>query len=276
MVDDRDVTCDGEAPDQMSGEPPGGLGHSPVPEPSFGAWRAVKILLAFVGVQVVVGIVGAVPLFLKHGAGAHAAPSPGVAVPPAVLVGVLVAGLVGTVLASLAVLALVRRAFGRPGGEAVRAAVAWRPAPLGAGMRWALAGLAIAAAYVVLGAVAGIRSENPGLLAQAAATPGAARVLWAVLALAVAPPSEELLFRGVLYGGLARSWGAAAAAVTTTVLFVGLHGSEIGRFWPGWVVIGALGVLALRARVVTGSLVPAIALHVGYNLGLVLVAFAVR
>jgi membrane protease YdiL (CAAX protease family) len=113
------------------------------------------------------------------------------------------------------------------------------------------------------------------LLAQAATAGGAARVLWAVLALAVAPPTEELLFRGVLYGGLARSWGARAAAVATTVLFVALHATEIGRFWPGWAVISALGALALRARLKTGSLVPAIALHAAYNMGLVLVAYAV-
>jgi hypothetical protein len=62
--------------------------------------------------------------------------------------------------------------------------------------------------------------------------------------------------------------------VATTVLFAALHGSEIGSYLPGWVVISALGALTLRARVVTGSLVPAIALHTGYNLGLVLVAYA--
>jgi membrane protease YdiL (CAAX protease family) len=97
--------------------------------------------------------------------------------------------------------------------------------------------------------------------------------MWAILAIGVAPPTEELLFRGVLYAGFARSWGARAAAVVTTALFVALHAPEIRGYWPGWMVIASLGALALRARLRTGSLAPAIALHVGYNLALVVVIY---
>jgi membrane protease YdiL (CAAX protease family) len=193
--------------------------------------------------------------------------------PGDLLLTALGAGLAGTVLAGLVVLALVRRAFRRPEGEAVREAIGWRPASRRVWTRWALTGLLTAAAYVVLGALVRLRPGGAGPLAQAAQAGGLPRVLWAVLAVFVAPPIEELLFRGVLYGGLSRSWGPPAAAATTTVLFVALHGTEIGGYLPGWLVILALGVLALRARVATRSLVPAIALHTGYNLGLVLIAY---
>jgi membrane protease YdiL (CAAX protease family) len=90
----------------------------------------------------------------------------------------------------------------------------------------------------------------------------------------VAPPAEELVFRGVLYAGLARSWRPAIAGVVTTTIFVALHLTEVGGYWPGWLAIGAMGALALRVRLREGSLWPAIALHATYNAGLVLLVYA--
>jgi len=92
----------------------------------------------------------------------------------------------------------------------------------------------------------------------------------ALLACLVAPPTEELVFRGALYAGLARSWRPAGAAAVTTAIFVALHGTELGAYWPGWIIVALVGALALRARLATGSLLPAIALHASYNLGLVI------
>jgi membrane protease YdiL (CAAX protease family) len=251
-----------------SGPPPSGAGPRP-----FGAWRAAKIFLAFLGIQVVVAVVGAVRTFLRRGEGVRFPPSAGGTAPPELLVDALGAALVGTLLSALCVVILLRGAFGRPGGDVARVDVGWLPASRRAAGLAGLSGLGLAAAYVTLAGLAHLRPDGAGPLARAAEAGGTPRVLWAALAL-VAPPIEELMFRGVLYGGLARSWGKRAAAATTTLLFVALHGPEIGGFALGWVVIGALALLALRARVATGSLVPATAAHAGYNLGLVLVAFA--
>jgi membrane protease YdiL (CAAX protease family) len=266
MVVDPDVTRDVPTT-AMNAEPT--VEARPPEPPAFGAWRAVRIVLAFLGVQLVV----ALPVGYQVGRLAGARPSND-HLPSGLLLDALAAGLGGTVLAGLVVLLLVKRAMKGPGGDAIGAAIGWRPASRRLWTRWGLAGLGTAAVYLVLGVLARLRPESVGPLAQAATAGGLSRLIWAVLAVLVAPPTEELLFRGVLYAGLSRSWGAHAAAVATTALFVGLHGSEIAGYLPGWIVITALGALALRARVVTGSLVPGIALHTGYNLGLVLVAYA--
>jgi hypothetical protein len=88
---------------------------------------------------------------------------------------------------------------------------------------------------------------------------------WAVLAVLLAPPIEELLFRGLMLRGLSRSWGPFAAGLTVTALFVAGHVFETGFYVPGLMAIAALGCATLAARAVTGALGPAIALHAGYN-----------
>jgi membrane protease YdiL (CAAX protease family) len=75
----------------------------------------------------------------------------------------------------------------------------------------------------------------------------------------VAPLVEELVFRGALYGRLARSSTAVAGALTGA-LFVITHPDV--RHWPALLVVAA--VLSY-VRVVSGSLVPCLALHVAFN-----------
>ncbi|HJX26769.1 MAG TPA: CPBP family intramembrane glutamic endopeptidase, partial [Thermoanaerobaculia bacterium] len=108
----------------------------------------------------------------------------------------------------------------------------------------------------------------------AAAAGGLSRIAWAVLALAFAPIVEEFLFRGLLLYGFTSSWGASAAAVAVTVLFVLLHLPETINYWPAIVAVSMLAIGTLAARQRTGSLFPAAALHLTYNLVLVVAVFA--
>ena len=91
-------------------------------------------------------------------------------------------------------------------------------------------------------------------------------------ALLLAPPIEELLFRGVLYGGYRRSLGAPAAAALTTSIFVILHVSEIVYYPPAALGIASLALVALWFRLRSAAIGPAIAVHFGYNLVIALVA----
>jgi len=104
-----------------------------------------------------------------------------------------------------------------------------------------------------------------GLLARAAGRGGLPRISWTLLALFIAPPSEELLFRGLLLKGLAASWGPWCASFVVTVLFVTLHLSETIHYWPSTIFILLLSIAALVARLQSGSLVTSMALHAGYN-----------
>jgi membrane protease YdiL (CAAX protease family) len=92
------------------------------------------------------------------------------------------------------------------------------------------------------------------------------RHLWAVLALLVAPPVEEFLFRGVLFAGFVRSWSMASSGALVTLLFPAAHATEARGYAPAIVSIAAVGTLTLLARIHTDSLAPGVALHAAYNL----------
>jgi membrane protease YdiL (CAAX protease family) len=112
-----------------------------------------------------------------------------------------------------------------------------------------------------------------GPMARMAATPGKTRIYWTVVALAVAPPLEEFLFRGVLFSGLSRTWGRPAGAVVSTALFVLLHIPETMMYWPSAIAITLLGVGTLVLRIRASAVGPAVAVHFAYNLVLVIVIY---
>jgi membrane protease YdiL (CAAX protease family) len=87
----------------------------------------------------------------------------------------------------------------------------------------------------------------------------------AAFAIAVAPPVEELVFRGVLFAVFERTVGVRFAVLATAVLFAGLH---IPEYWGAWnhaLIIFLVGMVFSLARGLTGRLAPSIFLHIGYN-----------
>jgi uncharacterized protein len=89
-------------------------------------------------------------------------------------------------------------------------------------------------------------------------TLGQMLVLFGVLCV-LAPLVEELFFRGACYGHLAQS-GPPVAALSSGATFVVAHPDL--RHWPALSVVAA--VLSCL-RVVSGSLLPCIGLHVAFN-----------
>ena len=111
-----------------------------------------------------------------------------------------------------------------------------------------------------------------GPMAELTSTPGPGRVYLLVIALALAPLLEELLFRGVLLAGLSSSWGRGPAAAVTTLAFVALHASELVYYWAAAFGVVALALLALWLRIRFQALGPAVAAHFTYNAVLVSIA----
>lgn len=97
--------------------------------------------------------------------------------------------------------------------------------------------------------------------------------LWAAIAVCLAPPTEELLFRGVLLAGFTRKWPLLWSGAAITLLFVAGHLLQVWGYIPGIACIFGLGVATLLARIYTKSLAPPIALHAAYNLVIVLSAY---
>jgi membrane protease YdiL (CAAX protease family) len=119
--------------------------------------------------------------------------------------------------------------------------------------------------YLCLGVAIG-DAVGPGLDVVRRATdmarfPTATPLDWALIvprALLLAGVSEELLFRGVLFGWLTRHLPVWACTVATAALFAGGHG-----YFPVLLPLGLLfGLVAgwLRAR--TGSVLPTMVVHI--------------
>ena len=143
-----------------------------------------------------------------------------------------------------------------------------RQIAIGAGL-----GPLVALAFLVLASIPALRPIHitPGPLTRMAMTPGLPRILWVTTAVLLAPPIEELLFRGVLYGGYCRSFGPTKAALLSTLIFCALHITEIIRFPVGAFAIGGMAVTALRMRLRSSAIGPAVAVHLSYNGTLVLI-----
>jgi membrane protease YdiL (CAAX protease family) len=150
---------------------------------------------------------------------------------------------------------------------------AWVPGPWGAIAKAFVLGLAVGAcAWGICSAMKiHVVYKNLGPLARMALTPGSPQIIWGILAILLAPPVEELLFRGVLYGGYRKSFGPQRAAIFTTLIFLALHVPEVIHFLPAIGGLMALSLAALWCRLRSRAIGPAIAVHVGYNLSIAFV-----
>lgn len=235
-----------------------------------GAARATGALVAYFGAQTLAGIVVGAAAGISFVVGSRDLGPSGLeavvraVTPLGAVVGVAVGGLLVAHLARVwaGPLAAV------PGPDGVRFAWGDRR-QLAAG---AAAGALLAALYL---AGAGLLATPPapeafGPATRMAAAPGWPRWAWAFLAVVLAPPAEEYLFRGVLLAGFSRSWGRGAAGVIVSLLFAAVHLPETLPFWPAALATTSLGILALALRWRTERLGPAVAAHSAYNLALAL------
>jgi membrane protease YdiL (CAAX protease family) len=129
----------------------------------------------------------------------------------------------------------------------------------------ALSGAGLALLMLPLMGLVVHRPEPPDLITQLTSSSGSALWAWIISAVLLAPPIEELMFRGALLGGLGETWSFRGGAVVSATTFWLMHGPEFVH-WPAALAIGTMTILATRLRVKSGALGPAIALHFGYNL----------
>ena len=133
--------------------------------------------------------------------------------------------------------------------------------------------LAIAYLYVAVRLLPPAAGTKGGPLAEIARQGGSGRAIWAIIAIVLAPPIEEFLFRGVLLQGFARSWGMPIGGLIVAIIFTAMHISEIVHYWPAAAAILALALCTFFARLVARSIMPAIVLHLCYNLIIVIAVY---
>ena len=179
----------------------------------------------------------------------------------------ILATITGFLLASTIIIYLAIRWFPKEIQEGTMTGAAWKIGKprfmlLGFG-----GGLFIAISYLVLAPLISTPpDENAvGPFAKMATTPGFQQIIALFIALILAPPVEELLFRGVMFGGICQSFGPIRAAILTTFLFAAAHIIEAIHFWPAFVFISLMALAALWLRLFTRTIGPSIALHFSYN-----------
>lgn len=133
-------------------------------------------------------------------------------------------------------------------------------------------------AIALLGGALGLEAPESGhrMLQRLRQTPDArALAIMLISALAAAPMLEELIFRGLLQSALLTWLGARdrwAVIGLAALLFAAVHINVVAwQVLPG---LAALGVMLGWLYEKHGSLLPPIALHVGFNAVMVLLAFA--
>lgn len=103
--------------------------------------------------------------------------------------------------------------------------------------------------------------EQDELIRQATRIDSPLRAISVPLALVlVAPVTEELLFRGLLFDGFRARYGPAVAVASTAVLFGAFHLDPAALFYATAIGV-VLGVLRERS----GSCLPSVMLHAGFN-----------
>lgn len=90
-----------------------------------------------------------------------------------------------------------------------------------------------------------------------------------ILRFIICVPAEELLCRGIIFGGITKSYGKIWAAVISTLIFVTLH-IPVLRIFDLFTLV-MLSVFALTLRLQSKSLAAPIAFHFTYNMVLMLV-----
>ncbi len=116
-------------------------------------------------------------------------------------------------------------------------------------------------AGVGLGLLMGGDDTDPGGGLSPADAGWQGLVFAVVSACLVAPVSEEILYRGVLFRSLANRTGILAAAALSAVIFSAVHFYDL----HGFLSVAIFGFAAALLYAATGSLMPAILLHVLHN-----------
>ncbi len=118
--------------------------------------------------------------------------------------------------------------------------------------------------WEVLLEVFGARLEEQDVLQQfrSAVQEGDKRqlLLFGLTAIVLAPVTEEIIFRGVFFGGLAARWGFLPAALGSSLVFGGVHFS-LSALFPLFLVGLVLCYLYRR----TGSIYPPMIYHAIFN-----------
>jgi membrane protease YdiL (CAAX protease family) len=128
--------------------------------------------------------------------------------------------------------------------------------------RFALAGFLMALAVSLLSSFLPAPSHSAIEMSPEAPLSMALVILFGSV---LGPALEEIVFRGFLYKVVEDAYAESLAVPVTTVVFAGLHLSQLGSNWPAFIVILVVSYVLTLVRQRTGSVIPSIIMHTTYN-----------
>jgi membrane protease YdiL (CAAX protease family) len=238
-------------------------------KPGWGLPQAFWLVVGFIIMQMVGALGSAFAIKAIVWLAVHAGHPP--PPPHESVLATVVAGYLTSALWSLWYIGRLGPARLRDGGAT---GIAWRRADGGAYVTAVLFAALIIVTVVILVHVfppnmAAVRNMPSAKVFGAPGWPAAILVLLAVF---LAPPVEEYVFRGGVFAALASRVSPLWAGVITTALFMAVHAPEKIYYPAGFIDVGLMAAAAAWMRVKFGSIRPGILLHVLYNAGLMFAA----
>lgn len=89
--------------------------------------------------------------------------------------------------------------------------------------------------------------------------------LFLLMAVLLAPPVEETIFRGYIYPAIAKSWGVVVSVLITGALFGLLHGFQLGGALWQIALLVIVGIIFTWIRATARTVMASYCMHVGYN-----------
>ncbi len=133
-------------------------------------------------------------------------------------------------------------------------------ATITAGFGGGLMAALVAVSYLLLlTMVPALQPWREELLEFTARNPGPGRLWFAIMAIGAAPLFEEFLFRGLVYGGLRRTFPKLTAAIASAAVFAVVHPPL------GFLPVFSLGLVTAWIYERTGRLLTPILAHMTYN-----------
>jgi uncharacterized protein len=236
-------TCEtaGDMDANLAAEPVAEPGPRPFPYSNWGPWTAILGVVLALATGVVLGIPGAL---IGHKPNGDLTTFGNVFVQAATALGFL---MVPMAIAAQRGAKGLREILSRLG---VRS---FKPSAL----KWMAAAIIVYLVFTALYTQLIVEPHQKDIAEGFGAVP--VKVLLIVVA---APISEEVCFRGMLYGGLRERWPRLAAALLGGLIFGGLHALTGVSAVPPLIVFGFLLSLLYEK---TGSIIPGILLHMLNN-----------
>ncbi len=151
--------------------------------------------------------------------------------------------------------------------RARRVAIGAVPTRWSAALASLVVGVAIAVGYIAIAhfLIPPRPVVDPGPMTRMGTSPGWQPWGLATIAILFTPWLEEFVFRGQLLAALSQAWGTVVGATATTLLFLALHAPELAGYSPAALGITGVAAATLLVRLWSGSVIPAMTLHFGYN-----------